>query len=131
MIIEKARALGLALSESEEFRNMIQARGVMDEDAAISDSLAEYNRKQQTILEMLESSNADTETIQALSADMDRIQSQLMENAVFTRAMETQSAFQQLMNMVNHEIGVCIGVADEDGDGACTGSCSTCGGCKH
>lgn len=131
MIIEKARELGFALSESEEFRSMMQARSAMEEDAAVSQSIAEYNQKQQTILEMLESSNSDTETIQAMSADMDRIQSALMENALFARAMETQNAFQQLMNMVNHEIGVCIGVADEDDDGGCTGSCSTCGGCKH
>lgn len=130
MIMEKARELGLALSESPEFLLMLRSRSAMDADQEVTGMIDAYNEKQGTILELLETSDADGEVIQGLSAEMDEIQSKLMASPVFITAMGAQSAFQQLMNRVNREIGACLGMSDGE-PSACSGSCSTCNGCTH
>ena len=109
MIIEKARELGLALSESPEFISMLQARREVDGDPAISSMIAQYTELQKAISEMLESTDIDDQAIRAMSSQMEDIQSTLLSSAIFTKAMATQNAFQQLMERVNAEIGACIG----------------------
>lgn len=44
MILEKARELGIALSESDEFINMTRTREAMEADTQLMDELNEYKR---------------------------------------------------------------------------------------
>lgn len=134
MIIEKARELGLAISESPEFVSMLEARKKVDGDPVISGMIAQYSDLQKTITEMLEASDIDAQAIRSMTAQMEQIQGTLLSEPVFTNAMTTQNAFQQLMERVNAEIGACISapVRDEaSAEQGCSGCCSACGGCKH
>ena len=44
MIIEKAQELGLALSESEEFRAMMDAQAAVDANAGIQALMEQYTK---------------------------------------------------------------------------------------
>lgn len=133
MIIEKARELGLAISESPEFISMLEARKKVDGDPVISGMIAQYSDLQKTITEMLEASDIDAQAIRGMTAQMEEIQGTLLSEPAFVHAMETQNDFQQLMERVNAEIGACIGAPAKDTatEQGCSGCCSACSGCKH
>lgn len=128
MVLEKARELGIALSESEEFIRFQTARSLMDMNQGVSATLQEYKDKQEQLVDLLSTDSPDRLLIASLSKDTEALQEQLLANPVFSEAMEAQNAFQQLMSQVNQEIAACIG-ADSDRSG-CGGSCEGCKGCQ-
>lgn len=130
MILEKARELGIALSESAEFTRMNAAREAMEANEAVMNMLEEYQKKQEHIVDQLSSGDMDRAEVVALSSDVEALQAQLLENPLFAEAMEAQDAFQHMMKLVNQEIARCIGVETE-ADHACSGSCEGCAGCQH
>lgn len=131
MILEKARELGLALSETEEFQNMVATRVALETNEFVSKTLQEFKDKQEELVNLLSTEDADRLQIAALSRDVEALQEQLTENPVFSGAMQAQNAFQVLMNQINQEIGACIGMPVSDEDAACSGSCDGCSGCQH
>ena len=131
MIIDKARELGIALSETPEFQAMIQAQKLLEEDVAVSALMAELQNTKSEIIDMMTQEDADATLMQAGSSRMEEIKEQLLNSPVFKDAVKAQDEFQKLMDIVNREIGACIGVPMDDDDEACTGDCHRCGGCKH
>ena len=132
MIIEKARELGLALSESEEFRQMLRARAAFDADEIVSGKFNEYNAKQEEIVSLLEQSDADSSRVSAMSDDLERLQKELLGDPVFSGLISAQNDFQQLMQRVNKTIGACIGMEEEEEEeSGCSGNCASCHSCHH
>lgn len=132
MIIEKARELGIALSESDEFRNMSEAQRAMELDTAIMAKLDEFNSRQSRIMEVMSGEESDPDEMSALSTQMEAIRGQLLTEEKFVKMLETQAAFEALMKRVNRAIGVCIGadMSEDDEEGHnCGGDCSGCSGC--
>jgi cell fate (sporulation/competence/biofilm development) regulator YlbF (YheA/YmcA/DUF963 family) len=130
LIIDKARELGIALSESDEFKRMIAARAILEDNSAVSEMLKDYQKKQKEIVDILSGDNPDSVLVAALTNDIDNMQSTLLVNPVFSELMEAQNDFQKLMNDVNKVLAECIGM-DMKQDNSCDGSCSSCSGCKH
>lgn len=128
MILDKARELGIALSESAEFLRMQHAREIMDANEAVVAVLDEYKTKQDELVDLLSGEDPDRLVVAGLSRDVETLQEQLLENPVFAEAMAAQSAFQLLMNQVNGEIAACIG-AQTGRSGCGGGSCEGCKGC--
>ena len=138
MIIEKARELGIAISESEEFINMTRTREAMEADEQLMANLNEYNAMQQSIMDIMSSDTDNTQAVQDMSRDIERLHDELLANETFHAMLEAQARFQQLMKQVNRVIGLCIGAeehnepdSDEEEEGGCNGYCSHCTGCTH
>ena len=53
MVIEKARELGIALSESQEFRRMLQARAAIEENETLANTINLLQEKQRMIADLL------------------------------------------------------------------------------
>lgn len=133
MVIEKARELGIALSESEEFQRMMNARAVMDADAELKDLLDKFNQKQHDMMDKLsedEMAEDDVSDVHAASMDLERMQKALLDSAKFGEMLAAQSEFMALMKKVNNIIGSCIGMEASEEEN-CSGDCSGCSGCKH
>lgn len=130
MIIEKAKELGIALSESEEFRAMNEAERAMETDEGLMAKINEFNHKQSRIMELLSADEGDQAQISLLSAQMEALRTELIENEAFVKMLETQATFQALMKRVNRAIGMCIGAdMEENEEAGCGGHCSGCSGC--
>lgn len=133
MIIEKARELGIALSESEEFRAMNDAQRVMELDEALMQKLNRFNEIQSQIMEIMSSKDGAQAEISMLSAEAEALRTELIGNETFVKMLETQVAFQALMKRVNRVISVCIGAEienDENEHTDCSGNCSGCHNCQ-
>lgn len=136
MILEKARELGIALSESDEFINMTRTREAMEADQALMDELNEYNALHESLAQMLALDGDNQSAIQESSRDLERLHESLLANETFMAMLEAQGEFQQLMKRVNSVIGMCIGADNASDDqneheyeGGCSGSCAHCSGC--
>ena len=73
MILEKARELGIALSESDEFINMTRTREAMEADTQLMDELNEYNAMQESIARLLTMDGDNQAEIQQMSRDIERL----------------------------------------------------------
>ncbi len=134
MVIDKARDLGIALSESIEFQRVLQARAAIEENESLVNRINLLHEKQHLIADLLAEGEAEDSRVDlaTLSNEIEEIQTELMESEPFVEMLEAQHAFEALMQRVNRVIAACIG-ADFDGedDANCSGDCGACSGCKH
>ena len=114
MIIEKATELGMALSNSDEFRRLQAAKAAMDADKHVNELMEQYTQKQDKMVSMLENADSEGIEVSAIAKEIDDIQTELVENPVFEEMMEAQHCFANLMNEVNRTIGAYIGMNTED-----------------
>ena len=131
MIIEKATELGMALSNSDEFRRLQAAKAAMDADKHVNELMEQYTQKQDKMVSMLENADSEGIEVSAIAKEIDDIQTELVENPVFEEMMEAQHCFANLMNEVNRTIGAYIGMnTEENSSSGCSGNCSGCSGCS-
>lgn len=132
MIKEKATELGLALSNSEEFKRMQAAKAAMDSDTLVNGLMEQYTKKQEHMVQMLENESEGV-TVSAIAKEIEDIQNELMSNHVFIEMMEAQNQFANVMNDVNKIISAYInlGAEDDSQSSGCSGDCSGCSGCVH
>ncbi len=135
MVIDKARDLGIALSESPEFKRMLVARAAIEENQEIMNNINLVQEKQRLVGDLLaEGSLSETRVdIATLTHEIDDLQTELMASEPFKEMLDSQRAFENLMQRVNKIIATCIG-ADFGGEAAsdsCGGDCAGCSGCKH
>lgn len=126
MILDKARDLGISLSQSPEFIRMQSARALLDKSEDVSSALNEYKQKQEELLELLSTESPNRIFVASLSRDAEALRTQLLDNPIFTEVLEAQDDFEKLMRQVNKEISACIGTLNESN---CSGTCSDCKGC--
>lgn len=133
MVIDKARELGIALSESPEFQRMLRARAAIEENETLANTIALLQEKQDLIADRLsEGEDSDCRIdLVTLSNEIDDIQRDLMESEPFVEMLDAQHEFENLMQRVNREIAVCIGADFNENSTGCSGNCGGCGGCKH
>ncbi len=134
MVIERARELGIALSESPEFQRILKARAAIDDDEVLTNQINLLHEKQRMIADLLaEGADSDSRIdIATLSNEIEDIQTELLVTELFSEMMNAQHAFEELMRRVNRVIATCIG-ADfpEEAEKGCGGDCGSCGGCMH
>ena len=132
MIKEKATDLGLALSNTEEFKRVQQAKAAMDSDPHVNSLMEQYTQKQEQMVTMLENEDGDGMTVSAIAKEIEDVQTELMNDPVFTEMMEAQNQFANVMNDVNRIISAYINLGDETEESSgCSGNCSGCSGCLH
>ncbi len=129
MVLEMARELGIALANSPEFARMKSAQAIVEENAALQTLITEFKAKREAICQLMVSADAEKDLIVQVSADMERLQAQLLDNALFFEMNEAEKAFTALLHSVDREINVCIGSENEAH--GCTDDCASCEGCNH
>ena len=87
MIIEKATELGMALSNSDEFRRLQAAKAAMDADRHVNELMEQYTQKQDKMVSMLENADSEGIEVSAIAKEIDDIQTELVENPVFEEMM--------------------------------------------
>ena len=133
MIKEKATELGLALSNSEEFKRVQAAKAAMDSDPHVQGLMEQYTKKQEQMVTMLQNEDGEGITVSAIAKEIEDIQSELMADPVFIEMMESQNQFANVMNEVNKVISAYINLNEEEESqsSGCSGDCSGCSGCMH
>ena len=77
-VIAMARSLGLALQQEETFRNYFEAKRKNDEDVLLQNMIDDFNELQKKLDVAFSKDEKDTEEIEVLSNDMNRLYQAIM-----------------------------------------------------
>lgn len=127
-ISDCARALGEAIVDSEEFKNMQVTEAAAMSDPAVTEAMARYMELKNKIGEVMSSPDADADTISTLGREMDEIQQTLSAMPAVDAMTTARQQFSEVMNQVNRILEYII-TGELPQQGGCSGNCSGCSGC--
>lgn len=125
---ECARALGEAIVDSEEFKNMQIAEKEAMTDTAATEAMGRYLELKEALGNVMCQPEPDPEQIAKYSEEMDEIQRALNATPSIDAMMSARQKFSEMMNQVNKILEFMI-TGEVEQSGGCSGNCSSCGGC--
>ena len=130
-VIAMARSLGLALQQEETYRNYFEAKRKNDEDVLLQNMIDDFNELQKKLDVAFSKDEKDTEEIEVLSNDMNRLYQAIMENENMVNYNEMREPYDTLTKYINRILLVAMNGGDPFAvkETDCTGNCSTCDGC--
>ncbi len=132
-IIEMAKSLGKEISESEKFKEFMEAKREFLASDELKTKLTEFKVQKALIDKQAELKNADEVVIDAIGARADLLFREINESPIFQRFQTAEQEFNILLNAVNTTISSYLsGQTEVSGQGACSGNCSSCkSSCSH
>ena len=135
-VIRAARALGKAIQADERYKEYYAQRLKNDEDKELNGLLGKLSILQMSYQNESEKEEPDQERLDQWDEDFRRTYGEVMLNANMRAYGEKKQAVDDLMNYIVNLLTLCVNGEDPETaepkpkeEGACTGSCSTCGGC--
>lgn len=126
-LFEKARLLGEALLDSEEYRRLQSKQDLVNQNPEAQELFTQYNEMQKAVEMMLQQNEVDSVAMKTMSQRIEQCRGELQQLPDVIEMAQAQTDFQTLMNQVNQVIRYII--TGELGDSNCTGDCSTCSSC--
>ena len=131
-LIQMTRELGKALQADERYLKMRMAAQRNDEDEALQELIRAFNLKRAQINAEAQKDNRDEETLQVMNREFRGLYGEIMANDSMMAYNEAKQDFDVLLKQITAIIGLCADGEDPDTcdyEAACSGDCSTCGGC--
>ena len=129
-VMEKTRELGLAILNSDIYKEMKAAEDKAMENAQAAAVMGEYLEHRAALENLMQQNKPDADKMSEESRAMEELQAQLNQISDIMAMGEKRAAFTEMINQVNGLLKTII-TGEEPTEGGCTGSCSTCGGCCH
>ena len=99
-VLNKARELGEALRESDEYKELLEAQKALDEDKETQELLNEYNAKAQEI----QLKQMTGEPVEESMNELQGIEKKIMESESMQRYMDAENKFKELVDSANQTI---------------------------
>ncbi len=126
MIFEKAKELADLIAMSDEKKNAMEASRHLMEDEEASSLIGNYNVKREEKLAEFEGKQPTNEEIEEVNNFLQTEFNKIMENPVIAEYVKASRSFEMLLTDMDNIIKQGI---SPDGNGGCSGSCSSCSGC--
>ncbi|WP_369296953.1 YlbF family regulator [uncultured Neglectibacter sp.] len=131
-IIEMTRELGKKLQAEESYIAMRSAQQICDDDESLQQLIGEFNLKHMAINNEAQKDDRNEDTLKRLNEEFRGIYAQIMANENMSRYNSAKTEFDATLQRVTAIIGLCADGENPDTcdyEAACSGDCSTCGGC--
>lgn len=131
-VIEKARELGKAIQQDERFIRYAKARLENDDNKELQDAIGQFNIIRMELDKEMGSENKNDDKVKELNEKLRKVYGDIMSSPSMVEYNTSKAELDSLINSVNVIISKCVDGDDPDTcstESACTGSCSTCGGC--
>lgn len=130
-IIELSRELGRKIQQEDSYKAMQTATETADKDEALQALIGEFNLQKLQLNEKLSAEDRDEDKIKELNAQMRNTYAEIMSNPAMIAVNEAKTKFDEIMQRVFAIVSNSANGEDPDTTDyhACSGSCSTCGGC--
>lgn len=130
-IIELSRELGRKIQQEEAYITMQEANKAVEADEALQALIGEFNLFKLQLNEKLTAAERDEEAIKEINTKMRTLYADIMVNPSMIKLNESKTAFDAVINRVFAIVSNSANGEDPNTTDyhACTGSCSTCGGC--
>lgn len=130
-IIELSRELGRKIQAEESYVALQEANKAVEADEALQSLIGEFNLLKLQLNEKLTAEVRDEGAIKELNTKMRTLYADIMSNESMIKLNEAKNAFDAIMQRVFAIVSNSANGEDPNTTDyhACTGSCSTCGGC--
>ncbi len=131
-VITAVRELGKAIQASEEYATFQKAVKENDENEKLQGKIGEFNVLRMNLdNELSLEDGKDEEKIKEMNEQLRKLYADIMADEAMVQYNLAKQGMDKLMNDINAIIAMCVQGADPATcePSACTGSCSTCGGC--
>ncbi len=131
-IIEATRNLGVEIQKDERFIRFIKAKLANDNDEALQNQIGEFNTIRMNLDREMNAETQDEEKIRELNEKLREIYTAVMSSKTMLEYNTAKADVDAMLNDINSIIMQCVEGEDPmtaEPHTACTGSCSTCGGC--
>lgn len=130
-IIELSRELGRKIQQEESYVALQEANKAVEADEALQSLIGEFNLLKLQLNEKLTAAERDEDAIKELNTKMRTLYADIMANDAMIKLNESKNAFDAVMQRVFAIVSNSANGEDPNTTDyhACTGSCSTCGGC--
>lgn len=131
-IIEATRNLGVEIQKDERFIRYIKAKLANDNDETLQNQIGEFNTVRMNLDREMNNENQDENKIRELNEKLREIYTAVMSSKTMLEYNTAKAELDAMLNDINSIITQCVDGEDPttaEPQTACTGSCSTCGGC--
>ncbi len=131
-IIEATRNLGVEIQKDERFIRFVKAKFAFDNDEDLQNKIGEFNTVRMNLDREMNNENQDEDKIKELNEKLRGIYSEVMSGKAMLDLNTAKAEVDAMLNDINSIIMQCVEGEDPmtaEPHTACTGSCSTCGGC--
>ncbi len=127
-IFEKARELGEAIIESEEYKQLKKAELEQEQDEEALNLLKEYSTVRSALAAEIQKGDVSEERIASIREELETAYEKMTTNDRITAYINAQRTFQAVIDQMNSILSFHI---TGQMPGGCSGSCSSCGGGCH
>ncbi|MBQ6717385.1 MAG: YlbF family regulator [Clostridia bacterium] len=131
-IIEATRNLGVEIQKDERFIRFIKAKLANDNDETLQNQIGEFNTVRMNLDREMNAETQDENKIKELNEKLREIYTAVMSSKTMLEYNTAKAEVDAMLNDINSIIMQCVEGEDPmtaEPHSACTGSCSTCGGC--
>ncbi len=130
-VIQLARQLGAAIQQSEEYKNYIAAKEQNDADETLQKQIAEFNLLKMQYDTEMEKDDPSKDKIKEINEKITALYNQIMSGESMAAYNVAYNTYNELCSKVSNILLMCENGEDPDTcePSACTGNCSSCGGC--
>ena len=125
-IMEKARELGEAIIESEEYKALKKAELEQEQDEEAMALLKEYSELRTSLAMEIQKGDVSEDEMASIREKLEEAYEKVTTNDHITAYINAQRDFQTVLDQMNQIITFHI---TGENPGGCRGNCSSCGGC--
>lgn len=127
-IFEKARELGEAIIESEEYKELKAAELAQENDEEALSLLKEYSDVRSRLAAEIQKGDVSEERVAQIREELEEAYGKMTTNDKITAYINAQRTFQAIIEQMNNILSFHI---TGKMPGGCSGNCSSCGGDCH
>lgn len=127
-VTECAMALGQAIVDSEEYKNMQVAEETAMSNPEVTQAMARFMEVKKELGDLMCKPDPDPNQMSEYGREMDELQQKLNSMEVVEAMTAARQKFSELMNSVNAVLEYMITGETSQG-GGCSGNCGSCSGC--
>ncbi len=131
-VIESVRELGKAIQQDERFIRYAKARLQNDADKDLQAAIGNFNITRMELDREMNAEEKNEEKVKELNEELRRVYGEIMSAPAMVEYNTAKVELDQMVGEINTVISKCLDGEDPETcetTAACSGSCSTCGGC--
>ncbi len=125
-ILTKARELGQAIVDSEEYKALKAAEEKQEKDEEAMALLVEYNNVRKALAEEINGGEVSDERMAAIRAELEESYEKVMSHPAISEYYEAQRRFESIVGQMN---SILTYFMTGEISGGCSGNCSGCSSC--
>lgn len=125
-ILTKARELGQAIVDSEEFKALKEAEEMQEKDTEAMEMLKAYNEERKALAEEITNGDVSDERMAEIRKTLEQSFERVMSNPTIAAYSEAQQKFDAIAQQMN---AILTYFMTGEISGGCAGNCSGCSSC--